>query len=80
MTTSRSPQHHPRPSLPLIAATTAALPAVVLSSLAIAQPAAAEPRARAVPATLAAAMRAQAKADVATSLKALAAIPRPPVP
>ena len=69
MTTSRSPQHHPRPSLPLIAASTAALPAVVLSSLAIAQPAAAEPKARTIPATLAAAMRAQAKADVATSLK-----------
>ncbi len=79
MTTSRSPQHHPRPSLPLIAATTAALPAVVLSSLAIAQPAAAESRARAVPATLAAAMRAQAKADVATSLKA-AVIPAASVP
>jgi LysM repeat protein len=79
MTTSRAPQHHPRPSLPLIAATTAALPAVVLSSLAIAQPAAAEPRARAVPATLAAAMRAQAKAEVATSLKA-AVIPAAAVP
>ncbi|SDP66958.1 Soluble lytic murein transglycosylase and related regulatory proteins (some contain LysM/invasin domains) [Arthrobacter sp. ok909] len=78
MTTSRAPQHHPRPSLPLIAAT-AALPAVVLSSLAIAQPAAAEPRARAVPATLAAAMRAQAKAEVATSLKA-AVIPAASVP
>ncbi|BCW70527.1 lytic transglycosylase domain-containing protein [Arthrobacter sp. NicSoilB8] len=79
MTTSRSPQHHPRPSLPLIAATTAALPAVVLSSLAIAQPAAAESRARAIPATLAAAMRAQATADVATSLKA-AVIPAASVP
>ena len=79
MTTSRAPQHHPRPSLPLIAATTAALPAVVLSSLAIAQPAAAESRARALPATLAAAMRAQAKAEVATSLKA-AVIPAASVP
>jgi len=79
MTTSRASQHHPRPKLPLIAATTAALPAVVLSSLAVAQPAAAEPRARAVPATLAAAMRAQAKADVATSLKA-AVIPAASVP
>ena len=79
MTTSRASQHHPRPSLPLIAATTAALPAVVLSSLAVAQPAAAEPRARAVPATLAAAMRAQAKADVATSLKG-AVIPAASVP
>ena len=63
MTTSRSPQLRPGRSLPLIAATTAALPAVVLSSLAIAQPAAAESRVRSVPATLAAAMRAQAKAD-----------------
>ena len=43
----------------MIAATTAALPAVVLSSLAIAQPAAAEARPRVVPATLAAAMQAQ---------------------
>ena len=59
MTTPRSPKQHPRPSLPMIAATTAALPAVVLSSLAIAQPAAAEARPRVVPATLAAAMQAQ---------------------
>ncbi|WP_427132630.1 LysM peptidoglycan-binding domain-containing protein [Pseudarthrobacter sp. S9] len=65
MTTSRSPKPHPRPSLPLIAATTAALPAVVLSSLAIAQPAAAESRPRAIPAMLAAAMRAQAQAGTA---------------
>jgi hypothetical protein len=54
MTTSRSPQQPNRPSLPMIAATTAALPAVVLSSFALAQPAAAEPPARAIPATLAA--------------------------
>jgi LysM repeat protein len=60
MTTSRSPQQPNRPSLPMIAATTAALPAVVLSSLALAQPAAAEPPARTIPATLAAAMKAQA--------------------
>jgi N-acetylmuramoyl-L-alanine amidase len=60
MTTSRSPQQPNRPSLPMIAATTAALPAVVLSSFALAQPAAAEPPARAIPATLAAAMKAQA--------------------
>ena len=60
MTMSRSSQRHPKPSLPVIAATTAALPAVVLSSLALAQPAAAEQPARAVPATLAAAMKAQA--------------------
>jgi LysM repeat protein len=79
MTTSRSPQLRPGRSLPLIAATTAALPAVVLSSLAIAQPAAAESRVRSVPATLAAAMRAQAKADAATSLKT-ALIPAASVP
>jgi LysM repeat protein len=79
MTTSRSPQLRPGRSLPLIAATTAALPAVVLSSLAIAQPAAAESRVRSVPATLAAAMRAQAKAEAATSLKA-AVIPATSVP
>jgi LysM repeat protein len=60
MTTSRSPKQAPRPSLPMLAATTAALPAVVLSSLALAQPAAAEAPARAIPATLAAAMKAQA--------------------
>jgi LysM repeat protein len=79
MTTSRSPQLRPGRNLPLIAATTAALPAVVLSSLAIAQPAAAESRVRSVPATLAAAMRAQAKAEAATSLKA-AVIPAASVP
>ncbi|CAH0151541.1 MULTISPECIES: lytic transglycosylase domain-containing protein [unclassified Arthrobacter] len=79
MTTSRSPQLRPGRSLPLIAATTAALPAVVLSSLAIAQPAAAESRVRSVPATLAAAMRAQAQADATTSLKA-ALIPSASVP
>ncbi|MEO8283126.1 MAG: LysM peptidoglycan-binding domain-containing protein [Pseudarthrobacter sp.] len=60
MTTTRSPKQASRPSLPMIAATTAALPAVVLSSLALAQPAAAEAPARAIPATLAAAMKAQA--------------------
>ena len=59
MTTPRSPKQHPRPSLPVIAATTAALPAVVLSSMAMAQPALAESRPRTVPATLAAAMQAQ---------------------
>ncbi|WP_346925478.1 LysM peptidoglycan-binding domain-containing protein [uncultured Arthrobacter sp.] len=68
MTTSRSPKPNPRASLPMIAATTAALPAVVLSSLAIAQPAAAESRPRAIPATLAAAMQAQAAGQTATSL------------
>ncbi|MCO4251039.1 lytic transglycosylase domain-containing protein [Pseudarthrobacter raffinosi] len=60
MTTSRSPKQPSRQSLPMIAVTTAALPAVVLSSLALAQPAAAEAPARAIPATLAAAMKAQA--------------------
>jgi LysM repeat protein len=68
MTTSRSPKPHPRPSLPMIAATTAALPAVVLSALALAQPAAAESRPRAIPATLAAAMKAQTQALTAQSL------------
>lgn len=52
----------------MIAATTAALPAVMLSSMALAQPAAAEARPRAIPATLAAAMRAQAQAATAMSL------------
>jgi LysM repeat protein len=70
MTTSRSPKPNSRPSLPMIAATTAALPAVVLSSLALAQPAAAEPRPRTIPATLAAAMRAQVQAETEKSLKA----------
>ena len=79
MTTSRSPKPNPRPSLPMIAATTAALPAVVLSSLAIAQPAAAESRPRAIPATLAAAMQAQAQGQTARSL-ASALIPAGSVP
>jgi LysM repeat protein len=63
----------------MIAATTAALPAVVLSSLAIAQPAAAESRPRAIPATLAAAMQAQAQGQTARSL-ASALIPAGSVP
>ena len=79
MTTSRSPKPNPGPSLPMIAATTAALPAVVLSSLAIAQPAAAESRPRAIPATLAAAMQAQAQGQTAKSL-ASAVIPAASVP
>jgi LysM repeat protein len=62
MTTTRSPKQPPRPSLPMIAATTATLPAVMLSSLAVAQPAAAESRPSAIPATLAAAIEAQAAA------------------
>ena len=79
MTTSRSPKPSPRASLPMIAATTAALPAVVLSSLAIAQPAAAESRPRAIPATLAAAMQAQAQGQTARTL-ASALIPAGSVP
>ena len=78
MTTSRSPKQAPRPSLPMIAATTAALPAVVLSSLALAQPAAAEAPARAIPATLAAAMKAQAaeaKAALIPAASVSASIP-----
>lgn len=70
MTMSRSPQRPPKPSLPMIAATTAALPAVVLSSLAVAEPAVAEKPARAVPATLAAAMEAQAAAASAAIIPA----------
>src|SRR6478609_8758548 len=75
MTTSRSPKPNTRPGLPLIAATTAALPAVVLSSLAIAQPAAAEPRPRAIPATLAAAMKAQAQGLAAAALIPAGSVP-----
>jgi len=65
MTMSRSPKQPPKPSLPMIAATTAALPAVVLSSLALAQPAAAQQPARSIPNSLAAAMKAQAEAKAA---------------
>lgn len=65
MTTTRSPKQPSRPSLPMIAATTATLPAVMLSSLAVAQPAAAESRPSAIPATLAAAIEAQAAAVMA---------------
>ncbi|MDQ0679152.1 LysM repeat protein [Arthrobacter pascens] len=70
MTMSRSPKQPPKPSLPLIAATTAALPAVVLSSLALAQSATAEPRPRAIPATLAAAVKAQAAGATASVIPA----------
>jgi LysM repeat protein len=70
MTMSRSPKQPPKPSLPMIAATTAALPAVVLSSLALAQPAAAQQPARPVPATLAAAMKAQAAQATAAVIPA----------
>ncbi|GGH97492.1 LysM peptidoglycan-binding domain-containing protein [Arthrobacter liuii] len=65
MTMSRSPKQPPKPSLPMIAATTAALPAVVLSSLALAQPATAQQPARNIPSSLAAAMKAQAAAKAA---------------
>ncbi|WP_018763539.1 lytic transglycosylase domain-containing protein [Arthrobacter sp. 135MFCol5.1] len=64
MSMSRSPKQPPKPSLPMIAATTAALPAVVLSSLALAQPAAAAQPVRTIPSSLAAAMKAQAAAQV----------------
>lgn len=78
MTTTSSPKQPPRPSLPMIAATTATLPAVMLSSLAVAQPADADARPTAVPATLAAAMEAQAaaaKAGVIPAASVPAAIP-----
>lgn len=52
----------------MLAATTAALPAVVLSSLAMAQPATAESRARAVPGSLEAAVRAQTQTATSSSL------------
>ncbi|WP_115787286.1 lytic transglycosylase domain-containing protein [Arthrobacter silvisoli] len=61
MTTPRSSKK--TTSMPMLAATTAALPAVVLSSLALAQPAAATAPAsqpQRIPATLAAAIKAQA--------------------
>ncbi len=70
MTMSRSHKQPPKPSLPMLAATTAALPAVVLSSLALAQPAAAEQPVRAIPGTLAAAMKAQAATATATLIPA----------
>jgi LysM repeat protein len=65
MTTPRSPKR--TMSMPVIAATTAALPAVVLSSLALAQPAMAAPapQPRKIPATLAAAMKAQSVSTAA---------------
>ncbi|CAH0173650.1 Muramidase-2 [Arthrobacter sp. Bi83] len=78
MTTTRSPKQPPRPSLPMIAATTATLPAVMLSSLALAQPAAADAQPSAIPAMLAAAMQAQAaaaKAGVIPAASVPATIP-----
>lgn len=72
MTTPRSPKR--TMSMPAIAATTAALPAVVLSSLALAQPAAADTASqpRRIPATLAAAMKAQATVQTANLIPASA--------
>ncbi|SDT16830.1 LysM repeat-containing protein [Pseudarthrobacter equi] len=52
----------------MIAATTAALPAVVLSSLALAQPATAQQPSRPLPATLTAAMNAQAAAKATATV------------
>src|SRR6478735_2348262 len=78
MTTTRSTKQSPRPGLPLIAATTATLPAVMLSSLAVAQPAAADSQPKTVPATLAAAIEAQAaavKAGIIPAAAVPAAIP-----
>ena len=72
MTMSRSHKQPPKPSLPMLAATTAALPAVVLSSLALAQPAAAVQPVRAIPGTLAAAMKAQAAKATAAVIPASA--------
>ncbi|MFF2299432.1 lytic transglycosylase [Arthrobacter bambusae] len=72
MTTPRSPKK--TTSMPVIAATTAALPAVMLSSLALAQPATALPavQTQKIPASLAAAMRAQASAVSANVIPASA--------
>jgi LysM repeat protein len=78
MTTPRSPKK--TTSMPIIAATTAALPAVMLSSLALAQPATALPavQPQKIPASLAAAMQAQASAvsgNVIPASAVAAAIP-----
>lgn len=72
MTTPRSPKK--TTSMPKIAATTAALPVVMLSSLALAQTATALPavQPQRMPATLAAAMRAQATAVAANVIPASA--------
>lgn len=66
MTPPRVPQQPKRSRFPLIAAATAALPAVMFSSLAPAQPAQAQSPARPLPATLQAAIEAQAAAATAT--------------
>lgn len=72
MTTPRSPKK--TTSMPIIAATTAALPVVMLSSLALAQSATALPavQPQRMPATLAAAMKAQASAVAANVIPASA--------
>ncbi|MDQ0242154.1 lytic transglycosylase domain-containing protein [Arthrobacter bambusae] len=72
MTTPSS--HKKTTSMPIIAATTAALPAVMLSSLALAQPATALPavQSQKIPASLTAAMRAQAAAVSANVIPASA--------
>ncbi|MFB9822526.1 lytic transglycosylase domain-containing protein [Arthrobacter ramosus] len=72
MTTPRSPKK--TTSMPIIAATTAALPAVMLSSLALAQPATALPavQTQKIPASLTAAMQAQAAAVSANVIPASA--------
>ncbi|WP_284983840.1 lytic transglycosylase domain-containing protein [Arthrobacter sp. efr-133-TYG-118] len=72
MTTPRSPKK--TTSMPIIAATTAALPAVMLSSLALAQPATALPavQTQKIPASLTAAIRAQAAAMSANVIPASA--------
>ncbi|MGO4859370.1 LysM peptidoglycan-binding domain-containing protein [Arthrobacter sp. 2MCAF14] len=72
MTTPRSPKK--TTSMPIIAATTAALPAVMLSSLALAQPATALPavQSQKIPASLTAAMQAQAAAVSANVIPASA--------
>jgi N-acetylmuramoyl-L-alanine amidase len=74
MTTPRSSKK--TTGMPVLAATTAALPAVVLSSLALAQPAAAAPvsQPHRIPASLAAAMKAQA-AQVAGNVIPASSVP-----
>lgn len=72
MTTPRSPKK--TTSMPIMAATTAALPAVMLSSLALAQPATALPavQTQKIPASLTAAIQAQAAAMSANVIPASA--------
>lgn len=72
MTTPRSPKK--TPSMPIMAATTAALPAVMLSSLALAEPATALPavQTQKIPASLTAAIQAQAAAMSANVIPASA--------